>query len=140
MSGLAGTLALPHRAKPRTTKSGHDLIRNQQRSMRASDLCRASQPTGGLRDHSRRALHQGLDNKRRVRASSLLLGRELLLQFAEAFPVALPIIPGVGALGLGAVEWTAIAVRRHHLVGFEEQARVSPVKQVNMTQIGRAHV
>ena len=92
-----------------------------------------------MRNHSCRTLHQRLEDKGRVRVAPLLLGLELPLELPNTFPVALPVVARVGAVGLGAIERTPIAIGRHHLVGLEEQARVSLVKQIDVAKGYSAH-
>ena len=96
------------------------------------------QPAARLRNHSRRALHQRLEDKRRVGISLFLLRGKFLFHQADAFPVAFAIFPRVGAFRLGAVERTAIAIRRHDLVRLEQQTGVSLVKQINVAERNRA--
>jgi hypothetical protein len=52
--------------------------------------------------------------------------------------VAFAVIAGIGAFGLGAVERAAVTVWRHDAVGFEEEAGVSLVKKVNVSEAGGA--
>ena len=63
---------------------------------------------------------------------------KFLFHFADAFPVAFAIFAGIGAFRLGAIERTAIAIRRHDFVGLEKQAGVSFVKQINVAERNRA--
>jgi len=81
----------------------------------------------------------GFEDESRVGISLPLLRRKSLFNRANAFPVALPVFPRVGAFRPGAVERTAVAKRRHHLVGFEEQAGISLVEQINVAERDRAH-
>ena len=65
--------------------------------------------------------------------------RRIFVHLADAFPVALAVFPRVGALRLGAVEGTAIAIWRHDFVGLEKQAGVGFVEQINVAERDRAH-
>src|SRR6202142_2923170 len=109
-------------------KSGHHLVRNEQGAVCPGNVGGSAQPARWLRNHARRALHQRLKHKRRVGIPFFLLGRELLFNLADAFPMALPIFARVGAFRLRAVEWAAVKIRRHDLVGLEQQSGITPVK------------
>src|ERR1043165_9357798 len=88
-------------------------------------------PSCRLRDHAGGALNQRLDHHRGIGISALRSCRKFLLDLADAFPTALAINPSVGALRLRAIEWAPVTIRRHHLVRFESQPRVSPMKQLD---------
>ena len=64
---------------------------------------------------------------------------ERLLDFADTFPVALAVVTGVGALGLGAIERAAVAVRRHDLITLEQESGICFVKKVHVPQADRSH-
>ena len=106
--------------------------------MAARDVRDLPQPARRLRNHSRRALHQRFKHKRGVGISSFLLRGKFLFNLADTFPVALAVFARVGAFRLGAVERTAVAIRRHDLVRLEQQPGVAPVKQINVAERDRA--
>src|SRR5690349_7869207 len=95
----------------RPPKPRHHFVRNEQRAVFARDAGDLPQPTRGLRNHTRRALNQRLENKSGVRVATLPLRGKFLLDLADAFPVAFAVLASVSALGLCAIERTAITVR-----------------------------
>ncbi len=119
-------------------KARHDFVGNELRAVAAGDGSRAAQPAGRLRNHPCGALHERLKNESHIRIAFALLRRELPFNEVQTLVIAAPVFTGVGALGLGAIERAAIAVRRHDLVGLEEQARVGLVKKVNVAEPDRA--
>ena len=123
----------PHRPNPVITSSAM----SSAPWLRAISVTRCSQPAR-LRNHSRRALNQRLENKRGVGISLSFLRRKFLFHQPDAFPVALAIFAGVGAFRLGAIERTPIAIRRHDLVRLEQQTGIAFVKQINVTERNRA--
>ena len=123
---------------PVRAKSRHHFVRNQQRAVAAGDFRGLAQPARRLRNHSRRALHQRFKDKRGVGISLFLLRGEFLFHLADAFPIAFPIFARIGAFRLGAVERTAITIRRHDLVRLEQQPGIAPVKQINVAERDRA--
>src|SRR5260221_10934460 len=112
-------------ATPGSSQSSHHFICDQQGSVAARDFPNATQPSGWLRNHSRRALNQRLENESRIRIFSFFVRFEFLLELADAFPIALPIFPGIGAFGLRAIERASIAIRRSRGVSFEEQGAIT---------------
>ena len=123
---------------PRPPKTRHHFIRDEQRTVCAGEVGGLAQPVERLRDHSGRALHQWLEDEGSVRFAALLLFRQRLIHFAHAFPIAPPIVAGVFALGIGAVERATVAVGRHHAVGLEEQLRVSAMEEIDLAEADRA--
>ena len=119
-------------------KSCHHFIRDEQRAMAARDVRHLPQPAAGLRNHSGRTLHQRLEDECGVGISASFLRGELLLHFADTFPVAFPIFARVGAFRLCPVERTAIAIRRHDLVRLEQHSGISLVEQINVAERNRA--
>ena len=118
-------------------KGGHHFVGNQLGAVAAGDFRHPAQPAGRLRDHAGRALDERLKNKRGVGIALLFPRGEFLLHFSNAFPMAFAVFPGVGPLRLGAVEGAAIAVGGHDLAGFEKQAGVTSVKQINVAEADR---
>ena len=107
--------------------------------MRSRNVRDLAQPARGLRNHPRCALHERFKHKTSVRVSAFLLGGKLLLDLADAFPVALAIFPRIGALGLRAVERTTVAIGRHHVISLEQQTGVSLMKQSNAAERNGSH-
>ena len=121
------------------SEPSHHLVCDELRAMPARQIRHLPQPARGLRNHPRRALHQRLEDKRRVRFPALFPRRKFLLHLPHALPVTLAIFARVLPLRRGAVERTAIAVRRHHWVGFEQHPAVGFVEEINMAEAHRAN-
>src|SRR5689334_13753898 len=120
----------PYVVSYRTSSSEacHHLISDEQCAVSARNVRDLPQPTRGLRNHSRCTLDQGFKNKRGIRIPTLLLRAKLLLNLADAFPVALAIFPRISPFGFRAVERAAVAIRRHYFVGLKQHSTASLVK------------
>ena len=107
--------------------------------MIAGDFRDLAQPTSRLRNHSGRALHQRLEDERRVGISFFLLRGKCFLHEADTFPVAFSILARVIALRFRAIERTTITIRSHHLVSLKQHPAVSFVEQINVAERDRAN-
>ena len=102
--------------------------------MAARNFRHAPQPAIGLWNHAGGTLHSRFKHEGGVGISLFLLRGKFLFHLADTFPPAAAIIAGVGAFGLGAVERTTVAIRRHHLIGWKQHSAVSFVKQINVAE------
>src|SRR5205814_909641 len=122
------------RPAARATESSENFVRDQLRAVAARNLGGATQPTGRLGDHSGCALNQRFKYERGVGIAALLLCDNFAFELIDAFPVALAIFAGVGAIGLRAIERATVTIRRRRLVGFEQQTGIRLVKEIDVTE------
>jgi len=73
------------------------------------------------------------------RMALLFLVLESLRDLASAFPIALPIRASISAFGFRAIKRAAIAIRRHHAIGFKQRAGIAFVKQIDMAKADSAN-
>ena len=106
--------------------------------MASGDLGHASQPSLGVGDHPGRTLHSGLDDQARERPTLRARAIEHLLHTRHAFPLATPVRPGIGALGSGSIEGTAVTPGRGYRLGGKQERRPSPMEEIDLPHTDRS--
>ena len=121
------------------SEGGEDFVGDQEGVVGAGDLGDASEPAVGLRDHPGGTLDAGLENESGIGSALFRGAREPVLDLINAFPVAPTIGASVGAFRFGAIERATVTVGSHDLVGFEEQARIGAMEQIDVAEADGAN-